>query len=710
MRSDPSDKKVTASHLAREAWIYVRQSTLRQVADNTESAQRQYAMKQRALALGWSSNRVHVMDDDQGKSGASSENRSGFRDLLGRVANGEVGAVISIEVSRLSRDNADWHQLLRIASLADTLIVDESGTHDPGDINDRLLLGIKGTLSEFELLGIRARMLGGLKNAAKRGALKLNLPVGLVYNDQDEVVMDPDQSIVDAIGGVFSNYRRLGSCPAVVRWMHQENLMLPSRRPHQRAHPGGGQVRWGLPTMSQIGNILKNPRYAGTYVYGRRRSEKQPDGTTRKTKVRQDQWQVCIPQAHIGYIDWDEYNCNQAQAQRNVNLYAASGARNAHQPRDGEALLRTPQIICGRCGQTMRPVYKHSGSSGCARYYYRCRGQRQRDGSTGCQMIRGDCIDTALGEFIVALINQNNIELALAVEQQVREEFAQADAQRAQCIERLRYKANQAQRRFYAVDPENRHVAEKLETDWNQCLNELDDAVAERQAYVEQLHQEMSEHHRARIVKLSEDFSNVWNASTTKQQDRKQLLGLLIEDVTLTRQDYTATVQVRLRGGLTTTLGPLELPKPPWMIRKTAPETITRIRQLSADFMDCEIAEKLNAEGFRAWNNANYTARKVQFLRKKNAIAGYVELQRQQLRNQGFVTAGEIAEQLGTTSAKIHQWGKSSSKPWLEIADIRADSGKCFKMYIIKEQNTAETSPLTGSENRTFVSPTQGAL
>ena len=705
MRSDPSDKKVTTSHLAREAWIYVRQSTLRQVADNTESAQRQYAMKQRALALGWPSNRVHVMDDDQGKSGASSENRSGFRDLLGRVANGEVGAVISIEVSRLSRDNADWHQLLRIASLADTLIVDESGTHDPGDINDRLLLGIKGTLSEFELLGIRARMLGGLKNAAKRGALKLSLPTGLAYNDQDEVVMDPDQSIVDAIGGVFSSYRRLGSHSAVVRWMHQENLMLPSR-PHPRTHPGGGQVRWGLPTVTQIKNILNNPRYAGAYVYGRRRSKKQPDGTTRQTKVRQDQWQVCIPQAHIGYIDWDEYNCNQAQSQRN----AAFTARNVHQPRAGEALLRMPQIICGRCGQAMSPVYKHSGSSGCARYYYRCRGQRQRDGSTDCQMIRGDRIDAALGQFIVTLINQNNIELALAVEQQVRDEFAQADAQRAQYIERLRYKANQAQRRFYAVDPENRQVAEKLETDWNQCLNELDDAVGERQAYVEQIHQEMSEHHRARIVKLSDDFSNVWNASTTKQQDRKQLLGLLIEDVTLTRQDYTATVQVRLRGGLTTTLDPVELPKPPWMIRKTAPETITRIRQLSADFMDCAIAEKLNAEGFRAWNNGTYTARKVQFLRKNNAIAGFVELQQHQLRNRGFVTAGELAEQLGTTSSNIYHWGQSSSKPWLQTVAIRADSGKCFRMYTIKEQNTAETPPLTGPENHTFVSPTQGAL
>ena len=709
--SDTSHPKITASHLQREACLYVRQSSLRQVMDNTESGRRQYALNQQALALGWPANRIRVIDEDQGKSGASSENRNGFRDLMGRLANGEVGMVLSLEVSRLARDNADWHQLLRIAGLSNTLILDETGVYDPADSNDRLLLGIKGTLSEFELLGIRARMIGGMRSAAARGALKIGLPTGLVYNENDEVMLDPDQSIIDTIAGVFTCYRRMGSIAATVRWMHQENLKLPSR-PNQGCHPAGA-LRWSLPTVSQIRSILCNPRYAGAYVYGRRRSEKQPDGTVRSRTLPIDEWQVCIVQAHVGFIDWNEFKSNQANLKRNPHPFAVAGAHNAQHPRNGAALLRFPQVICGHCGQPMGPIYKRTGSPQAANYFYQCRGQRQRDAKTDCQCIRGESVDAALSEFAIGLINTENIDLALAVEQLVRVEFTEADAQRAQLIDRLRYQADQAQRRFFAVDPENRLVAASLEADWNNALKQLNHAVAERQARAEQQNWDLSEQQIARVHELTRDFAQVWNASDTQHQDRKQLLGLLIEDVTLLREAYFVTVRLRLRGGLTVTLDPVVLAKPPWLARKTLPETIAEIKKLAPTHLDTEIAEQLNPGGHRTWNNDLYTGKKVQSIRNRNAIPGYLELRRQSLRAQGFVTAGELAAQLGTSNTSVYNWSKSPSIQWLETAVIEARNGKRFNMYKIREDISAAPpavyNPNTKKDSN-FQHPTQGAL
>ena len=277
-------RKIKPHHLEREACLYVRQSSLRQVARNTESARRQYGLSRNAMALGWPAERIRVIDDDQGKSGSYSENRSGFRDLMARIGAGEVGIVLVLEVSRLARDNADWHQLLRLASITDTLILDQADVYDPNDGNDRLLLGFKGTISEFELQEIRARMVGGQRSAARRGALKLSLPIGLAYNEHDEVVFDSDRSVVDAIGLVFETFRRKGSAMAVVKWMHQQNIALPSR---PSCGPCRGQVRWNLPSGGQVVYILKNPRYAGTYAYGKTTSERRIDGTARRRVERQ---------------------------------------------------------------------------------------------------------------------------------------------------------------------------------------------------------------------------------------------------------------------------------------------------------------------------------------------------------------------------------------------------------------------------------------
>ena len=566
--SEVITRKVEAHHLAREACLYVRQSSLRQVVENTESARRQYGLRHRAMALGWPAESVRVIDEDQGKSAASSANRSGFRDLMARIAAGEVGIVLGLEVSRLARNNADWHQLLRIAGIARTLILDENGVYDPNDSNDRLLLGFKGTMSEFELQGIRARLVGGQKSAAARGVLKMALPIGLAYDDNDEVVLDPDLSIADAIGGVFDRFRRLGSAMAVVKWMHRENIVLPSR---PRRGPNRGQLRWALPSFSQVRQILRNPRYAGAYVYGRTRSEPQADGKVRHRSVPREEWQVLIRNAHAGFIDWDEYLRNQATLAANAAAFLPAPSRVAA-PRKGAALLQS-RVICGHCGRRMGPLYTTARSTRNepARYFYVCKHQLVRYGRKVCQTIRADLVDAAISRFVVDAMNRENIDLAIAIQEQVRVEFAEADRQRAHRIEAIRYEADLARRRFFAVDPANRLVAATLEADWNGRLRELEDACGEREARAAARDAELSGLQRERIRALTRDFEQVWTASQTTNTDRKRLLGLLIEDATLSRDGYEVKVELRVRGGRALTLDTVHLPRPMAQIRKTPP-------------------------------------------------------------------------------------------------------------------------------------------
>ena len=447
---EATTRKIAPHHLEREACLYVRQSSLRQVAENTESARRQYGLSRKAMALGWPTERIRVIDDDQGKSGAYGGNRSGFRDLMARIAAGEVGIVLGLEVSRLARDNADWHQLLRIAGITDTLILDESGIYDPNDGNDRLLLGFKGSFSEFELQGIKARLLGGQRSAAARGALRMRLPIGLAYDYNDEVVFDPDRSIVDAIGQVFESFRRRGSAMAVVKWMHREKIALPSR---PRRGPTRGELRWALPSFAQVGRILKNPRYAGAFVYGRNRLEHRGDGTGRVRVVPMDQWEVCIPDAHVGFIDWEEYLRNQATMASNARAFLGSGSRTAA-PREGSALLQS-RVLCGHCGRRMSPTYTNARPSrdAPACYHYVCKEPMVRYGRKTCQSVLGARVDAEISRFVIDVMNRKNIDLALAVQEQVGAEFAEADAQRARRIEGIRYEADLARRRFFEVDP-----------------------------------------------------------------------------------------------------------------------------------------------------------------------------------------------------------------------------------------------------------------
>ena len=681
-------RKIAPHHLEREACLYVRQSSPRQVMENTESTRRQYGLRQRATALGWPAERIRVIDEDQGKSGAYSGNRSGFRDLMGSIAAGEVGIVLGLEVSRLARDNADWHQLLRIAGITNTLILDETGIYDPNDVNHRLLLGVKGTLSEFELQGIKARMVGGQRSAAARGALKMRLPVGLAYNDGDEVVFDPDRSVVDAIRLVFDRFRRMGSAKAVVKWMHRENIELPSRA---RSGPAHGELHWTLPRQPQVSRILSNPRYAGAYVYGRRRAERRANGSEIRHVVPMEDWRVCILDAHVGFIDWEEYLRNQATLASNRAAFRPSGARTAA-PREGAALLQS-RVLCGHCGRRMGMQYNRAlpHRNRPARYFYVCKEELARYGRKTCQSMRGDLVDAAISRFVVDAMNRENIDLALAVQQQVEVEFAEADAQRAGRIEALRYEADLARRRFFEVDPANRLVAASLEADWNERLREVEEACQEREARAAAREIELSERQVERIRELARDFEQVWNAAQTGNADRKRLLGHLIEDATLTRDGSEVTIGLRMRGGRSLTLEPVQLPRPIAQIRKPPLETVVAADRLLETHGDEGTARELNAMGCRNWKGEPYTAAHVGRIRRACGLPNHTEREMRRLRNQGFSTAADVAAQLGFNERVVRRLGKTATDARVERVIVPTEGRRRYCMY--RANGAGETAP-----------------
>ena len=683
-------RKIAPHHLEREACLYVRQSSLRQVMQNTESTRRQYGLRQRATALGWPAERIRVIDEDQGKSGAYSGNRSGFRDLMGSIAAGEVGIVLGLEVSRLARDNADWHQMLRIAGIANTLILDETGIYDPNDGNDRLLLGVKGTISEFELQGIKARLLGGQRSAAARGALKMRLPVGLAYNDRDEVVLDPDRSVVDAVRLVFDRFRRMGSAKAVAQWMHRENIELPAR---PRSGPANGELRWALPRVSQVSRILSNPRYAGAYVYGRRQVKWRADGTERRHVVPMEDWRVCIPDAHVGFIDLEEYLRNQATLTSNAAAFRPSGARTAA-PREGAALLQS-RVICGRCGRRMGMQYNRAlpHRNRPARYFYVCNEEMVRYGRRVCQSMRGDLVDAGISRFVIDALNRKNIDLALAVQEQVEAEFAEADAQRAARIGAFRYEADLARRRFFEVDPANRLVAASLEADWNERLRELEEACREREARAAARELELSERQVERIRDLARDFERVWNAAQTGNADRKRLLGHLIEDATLTRDGCEVTIGLRMRGGRSLTLEPLHLPKPMAQIRKTPPETVAAVDRLLETHGDEGAARELNAMERRNWKSERYTAKGVGRIRRAYGLPSYLERKTKRLREQGFGTAAEVAGQLGFNERVVRLLGRTATDARVDRVIVPTEGRRRYCMY--RATCAGKTAPLS---------------
>jgi DNA invertase Pin-like site-specific DNA recombinase len=645
-----SHSKVNAEHLRRDAFLYVRQSTLRQVFENTESTKRQYALSDRAVALGWPRNRIHTIDDDLGVSGAHAQNRDGFQHLVSEVALGHAGIVLGLEVSRLARNNADWQRLLELCALSGTLISDEDGVYDPAHFNDRLLLGLKGSLSEAELHVLKARLQGGIHSKARRGELPLPLPVGLVYDAIGTVVLDPDRQIQDTVRLIFSTFREVRSATATVRRFQREGLQFPQR---VRGTAGKDEVRWIPLEHFRVLQILHNPRYAGAFVYGRTRGVRTADlKSTTHVQVARKEWMVLIKNAHVGYVSWEEFERNQSTLKQNLTAFGSGGRGTV--PREGTALLQG-HVVCGRCGARMRTRYQQLSDRQVP--YYVCTEEVVRRGGKTCQSIRGQDIDAAISEVLLRTVAPAAIEISLAVQEEITGRIDQADALRQKQLERARYEAELKRRRFLKCDPNHRLVADALEADWNEQLRRLEVLQKENERQHQADQDLLSDTARAHILALAHDFPRVWNDPNTESRERKRMLALLVEDVTLLRTDAIA-VHVRFRGGQTTSLT-VEAPKPIALIRKFDPQVIDKLDQLLDTCTDQEAADRLNALGYRNWRQQPFTRTKVISIRFSYRLKSRYE----RLRQRGLVSAEELAQRFNVSPTTIHEWGREGRLP-----------------------------------------------
>jgi len=635
-------QKVTAQHLRRDAFLYVRQSSLRQVMENTESTKRQYALRDRAAALGWPIERIHVIDSDQGLSGSSTQGRNGFERLVGEVANNRAGIVLGLEVSRLARNNADWHRLIELAALTGTLILDEDGVYDPAHFNDRLLLGLKGAMSEAELHVLKARLQGGIRSKARRGELEMPLPIGLTQPAGGSVVLTPDQSIKNAIELLFETFRQTKSATATVKRFRREGWLFPRLI---RRGIGKGTVLWGVLEHCRTTQILHNPRYAGAFVYGRTRGAYRA-GKMGQVKLPRDQWQVLIRDAHPGYISWEEFEENQVTLTQNAAGFGQTSRGST--PREGVGLLQG-RIICGICGARMRVRYQTLGDKQVP--YYVCTENAVRRAGNACQSIRGAVIDEAIGKLVLECVSPEAIEVALAVENEVAGRVEQATAQRVTQLTRARYDAELARRRYMHVDPSNRLVADALEADWNERLRHLDILQQDHDRIEQADRKLLDDGAKERIRQLAADFSSVWNDFRISPLEKKRMLALLIEDVTLIKREYIA-IHVRFRGGKTTSIE-MEKPKPIALIRKTLPEVVAKVDELLETCTDRQVAEQLNAFGFRNWKGEPFTVKKVTVVRNAYNLKSRFD----RLRERGMLTAKEIGAQLGVCTATVYHLG-----------------------------------------------------
>ena len=635
-------QKVKASHLKRNAYLYIRQSTLRQVLENTESTQRQYALRQQAVALGWPLERIVVIDTDLGQSGASAADREGFQRLVTEVSLARAGIVMGLEVSRLARNSMDWHRLLEISALTGTLILDEDGVYDPAHFNDRLLLGLKGTMSEAELHVLRARLQGGIRNKARRGELFIRPAMGFVYNADGKLVMDPDQQVQQSVRVLFETFQRTGSAMATVKFFAEQGLQFPR---HVHTGPNKGDTVWAGLEHSRVLRILHNPRYTGAFVYGRTRTRRTLEGGWVVEDVPREEWSVLIREAHAGYLDWDEYERNQRRLQDNCQAYGAD--RRKSPPREGPALLQG-LLICGCCGKRMTVRY-HS-RRGQLQPDYLCQREGIEHAEPICQHIPGASIDETVGNILLEALTPVTLEVALFVQEELQARLEEADRLRQQQVERSRYEAELARRRYLRVDPDNRLVADSLEADWNDKLKMLTEAqqLCDRQR--EQDRQAVSEQQRAAILTLASSFPQLWRDPSTPDRERKRIVRLLLEDVTLIRGEQI-TLHLRFKGGAHRTIQ-LPLPLRSWEQRQTSQEAVKEIDRLLDVKTYPEIAAQLNQSGLLSGEGKPFTARIIARLQRSYSLMSRYD----RLRKAGMLTLEEMADVLGLHPQRVKIW------------------------------------------------------
>jgi DNA invertase Pin-like site-specific DNA recombinase len=658
--------KLRNEHLTRPALVYVRQSTLIQVRDNTASTTRQYQLAKRAHDLGWPEPLVVIIDQDQGRSGAPGIGRDGFEYLIAEVSLGRAGAVLCLEASRLARSSSDWYRLIEICALTDTLVIDEDGVYDPGQYNDRLLLGFRGTMSEAELHWLHCRLVGGKLEKAQHGTLRFRLPVGLVYDAAGQIGLDPDEEIQHAVRLVFEVFDRSQSALAVVKHFADHGLQIPDRLWRRERT---GEVVWRPLRHARVLSILHNPFYAGAYVYGRTTTRRRPlpgeaprvKGYTRQ--VKRDEWPTLLKDHHPGYISWGQFRRNQEQLDDN-RTFDPDHRRGA--VREGGALLQGI-VGCGVCGRRMTVRYMPDGIRPiyvCARFHTDFAGKT-------CQFMRGDGIDVAVAQLLLAAIEPAQLTIALEAVAHLEAQAQAIEHQWQLRLERARYEADRARRHYLAVEPEHRLVARSLERDWNEKLTALDQLERDYAEMRPVASSHVSEAERQGIIALVHDLPAVWRAKTTTHAERKHVVRLLIKDVMLTKLAQTVRVDVRWQTHACSTLE-VPRPKPAYVVRRTAPEVIERIEQLSRARTDMEMAECLNHEGYRSGQGGAFTANKVNWLRyaygiKSGCPLGPAACPSGQ-RGDGRYSAQAAAALLHVTVYTIADWCKAGKLDGVQVA------------------------------------------
>jgi DNA invertase Pin-like site-specific DNA recombinase len=646
--------KITTSHLRRDAIVYLRQSTAGQLERNAESTARQYALADRAVALGWPRGAVRVIDDDLGMSGAHAAGRTGFGRLTEMVALGQIGLVLALEVSRLARNNSDWYRLLDLAGTCDTLIGDADGIYHPALFNDRMLLGLKGTMSEAELHVLRARLDGGIRNKAARGELRRGLPIGLVWGEADgEILKHPDEAVTGVIAAIFEQFAVAGSVRKVLIWLRDQGLKFPLQK-------GGytifdGQISWVEPTYHAVHNVLTHPAYAGAYVYGKTRGQRYvaDDGTvqTRRHKLPQDEWEVLIKDHHPGFIDWDTYQANLERIGQNTRPRRHQAGTGAI--REGAALLQT-LATCGTCGRKLFVYY--DGPAKSTPGYYCATGDITNGRNKFHMRVGGLAIETAVVETFLSALEPAALQACLAAAQQLQDGHHAALAQWRRQVEQARYAAVKAERRYHAVDPDNRLVARGLETAWETALQELTEAEAELARREHARPTTLTEQERCAVLALSDDLAAVWDAPTTTNTDRKQLLATLIDEVNISvhrdRSAGRADLVIRWKGGAITDITVPLKRKPPKI--RTDEDTVDLVRRLAVHYPDAQIAGVLNRQGRRTARGLSFTASRVQGLRHYWAIPRHQPSNNTQ---EGEVlTVADAATELGLAPSTLHRW------------------------------------------------------
>ena len=642
--------KIQPSHIQRAACVYIRQSTPSQVEHNRESTARQYALADRACQLGWSKEQVLIIDEDLGLSGSSTDKRSGFARLTSEVALAHVGIVLGLEVSRLARNNADWYRLLELCGVTDTLIGDNDGVYHPALFNDRLLLGLKGTMSEAELHIMRARLDGGIRNKAARGELRRGLPVGFIWGEQDgEVLFYPDEAVTGAIRTVFERFAEFGSARRVWLWFRSEGLSLPL----QQAPAGRvGPIRWVTPTYTAVHHILTNPVYAGAYTYGKTRYERYVDehGTVRK-RIRHlpiAQWAVLIPEHHPGFIDWATYQANQARLDSNTRPkpHQSGGA-----VREGAALLQGI-ATCGHCGRRLMTHYRGRNSTP----GYHCAGKDIVDGrGQYCLNIGGLAIEQAVADAFLEAITPAAVEAMRLTVEQLQTNHDAALSQWRLEVERTRYEAERAERRYRTVEPENRLVARGLETEWESRLRDLAAAESELRRREQRRPSRLDQEQLKGIQMLGSDIRQVWQATTTTDRDRKELLRTLLEEVVvnLKRAEGHAHLTLRWRGGAIAILD-VSVPRFKPMGPRTDEDTISLLRRLAALYPNEVIAGILNRQGRKTAPGERFTANQVGSLRRYRNIPRFQSPA--EPPSGELVSIRKAAEILHMNTSRIHRW------------------------------------------------------